>query len=101
MDEWPISIEQLREELTDRRTQPGIPPLNVTLLNLMLDKGVAVTALVDDGQQRYLRGAIEGQVFETKRCERFTLDTVEELLNLTLPLIRVVDRREHGFPERD
>ncbi|AWN24019.1 hypothetical protein DKM44_12900 [Deinococcus irradiatisoli] len=88
MDERQISIDQSREELTDKNAQPGMPVVYDIELDALIQHGVTVTAWMDEKQQRYLRGAIHGQVFETKPAEKFTVEMLRELSDLTMPSVR-------------
>ncbi|WP_161884332.1 hypothetical protein [Deinococcus alpinitundrae] len=92
MDEWPIPIAQLRDELTDS-SQDG-HYLNTIPLDFLLENGVRVTAWMDVKQQRFLCGEIDGELLETGRYDKFRYDTLKELVNLTVPFINAQTRRE-------
>ena len=96
MDEQQIPIAQLRQELTDQSQDRNVAGHIATRFDFLGERGVIMTAWLDTSQQRYLRGQIEGEVFETQRSERFTGEMVEELVRLVTPSINAQERRKRG-----
>jgi len=96
MDEQQIPIVQLRQELTDQSQDRNTAEHIATRFDLLEERGVMMTAWMDTSRQRYLRGEIGGEVFETQRSESFTPEMIEELVRLVTPSINAQERRKRG-----